>query len=270
MTERGRLLVVGALALAAFGCLSSGLICPDGLDCVRPHGAMSTLIAGGNPVLLPFLAISFLAWALRLAWVMGRAGWEVHRLPLLNGLPASLAASVKRTGSARVSCLAADTPIAFCSGAVRPRIVISAGVVERLTGEELDAVLLHEREHARQWEPLVRAAWDAAAYVFFYLPVVSWWARRRMEDSELGADRAAFERLGQRPLAAALWRLGGSASIAGVAGFGEVADLRVAQVLGDPLPRRKPGMSLVTVSGVGLYLALQAASCLGQSAQHLF
>jgi len=116
---------------------------------------------------------------------------------------------------------------------------------------------------------LIRAAHEAASEVFFYIPLVRWWSRRRLEDSELRADRVALERLGPKPVAAALWALGRSTAIQGVAGFGGVAELRVAQVLGDALPTRAPGLPLVAISGMGTYLALQVASCLVQAAQHL-
>ncbi|MDQ6880111.1 MAG: M56 family metallopeptidase [Candidatus Dormibacteraeota bacterium] len=147
---------------------------------------------------------------------------------------------------------------------------MSEGLIGRLTADELDAVLLHEREHVRTFEPLVRAAYDSASQVFFYIPIVRWWSQRRLEDSELRADRAALKHLGPRPVASALWVLGGSSpAVQGVAAFGGVAQLRVAQVLGDPLPTRAPGLSLVVVSGMGTYLAFSVASCLLQAAQHV-
>jgi hypothetical protein len=101
------------------------------------------------------------------------------------------------------------------------------------------------------------------------MPLVRWWSRRRLEDSELRADRVALERLGPKPVAAALWALGRSTAIRGAAAFGGAAELRVAQVLGDPLPRRTPGLVLVAISGMGAYLAFQVASCLVPAARLL-
>jgi beta-lactamase regulating signal transducer with metallopeptidase domain len=66
-----------------------------------------------------------------------------------------------------VICLAGDSPTAFCAGAFRLRILLSEGVVRQLGKEELDAVLLHEKDHVQRHEPLVRAANEAAAQVFF-------------------------------------------------------------------------------------------------------
>jgi beta-lactamase regulating signal transducer with metallopeptidase domain len=77
-------------------------------------------------------------------------------------------------------------------------------MVAALADEELEAVLVHEAEHARRRDPLRRLAGRAAADVLFWLPLVGWWSRRRLEDAELAADRAAIDRVGRRPLARAL------------------------------------------------------------------
>ena len=72
-------------------------------------------------------------------------------------------------------------------------------------------------------------------------------------------------RSGRRPVAAALWALGGGATVLGTAAFACVTEMRVAQVLGDPLPRRAPNFSIVVLSAMGAYLALQVGSCLGHA-----
>jgi len=208
-------------------------------------------------------------WLALLSLQLLRLEYRLGTLAKSADLPTKLVDAMSRTGVQGVRCLAADGPAAFCAGAIRPRILVSEGLIDRLGPDELDAVLLHEREHVRTFEPLVRAAHEAASEVFFYVPLVRWWSRHRLEDSELRADRAALDRLGQRPVAAALLALGRSTAIQGAAAFGGVAELRVAQVLGDPLPARAPGLALVAISGMGVYLALQVASCLVQAAHRL-
>jgi hypothetical protein len=54
----------------------------------------------------------------------------------------------------------------------------------------------------------------------------------------------------------------------GAAAFAGVAQLRVAQVLGDPVPARAPGLALVAISALGIYLAFQVAACLVQATHH--
>src|SRR5207245_1323744 len=96
------------------------------------------------------------------------------------------------------------------------------------------AVLLHERRHLREREPVVRAACEAAAQVLVFFPLARWWSRRRIEEAELRADQAALRRVGPRPVAAALFRLG--STVPAAAAFAGDTELRVAQLLGDPLP----------------------------------
>ena len=252
--------------LACFGWI---LVCPHRAECLRAVTNVDTWLSQGIRVALPLAAASLVAWLLCLSLLLSRAALDVRRLPKAPGLPASLVEAMARTGVRRVTCLVGDEPAAFCAGALRPRVLLSEGLVRTIADEELDAILLHEQDHLRRFEPLVRAAYDAAAHVFFYVPLLRWWSRKRIEDAELRADRAALDKLGPRPVAAALWALGRSPLLQGTAAFGGVAELRVAQILGDPLPRRAPGWSLMAISTMGVYLALQAASCLVQGTQHL-
>src|SRR2546421_349725 len=256
MTERGKTLILTAPLVAILSCLGWLLICPHHPDCVRALTRLDSWLPVSGTVVLPLLGLSVLVWLLRLVWLLTGAALAVRQLPRVGILPRELSLASSRTGLDHVSCLAGDTPIAFCAGALRPRVLVSDGLVQQLGSEELEVVLLHELEHARRLEPLVRSALQAAAEVFFYVPLVRWWAERQIESSELRADRVAIERLGRRPVAAALWALGGGATVLGTAAFACVTEMRVAQVLGDPLPRRAPNFSIVGLSAMGAYLVL--------------
>jgi Zn-dependent protease with chaperone function len=269
MTERRQLAILAGLSVGTLTCFGWLFFCPHRADCLNALTRFDTWLSAGTTIALPLAGASVAVWLALLIWRLVRVGFRLRSLPRSRELPAALAAAISRTGVDGVECVAADAPTAFCAGAFRPFIVVSEGLVSRLLASELDAVLLHEQEHVRTYEPLIRAAHETASEVFFYVPLVRWWSRRRLEDSELRADRVALERLGPRPVAAALWALGGTAAMRGVAGFGGVAELRVAQVLGDALPMRAPGLPLVAISGMGTYLALQVASCLVQAAQRL-
>ena len=265
MTERVKALILTAPLIAILACLGWLLICPHRPECVLALTRLDSWIPVSGTVALPLLGLSLLLWLLRVVWLLTGAALAVRRLPRAGIAPPELSLASSRAGMNRVSCLAGETPTAFCAGALRPRVLVSDGLVRQLGSEELQVVLLHEREHARRLEPLVRSALQAAAEVFFYVPIVRWWAERQIESSELRADRVAIKRLGRRPVAAALWALGGGAPMRGTAAFGGVAELRVAQVLGDPLPRRAPNFSIVVLSAMGAYLALQVGSCLGHA-----
>ena len=269
VNDRRQMAVLAGLSVGTLTCFGWLLFCPHREQCLNALTRVDTWVSAGTRIVLPLAVASLAIWLARLVWLQVRAGFRIRALLNAEDLPPELVASMERTGVHGIRCLAADAPTAFCAGALRPRVLVSEGLIRRLAAEELDAVLLHEREHVRTFEPLIRAAYDSASEVFFYVPLVRWWSRRRLEDSELRADRVALESLGPRPVAAALWALGGSTAVKGAAAFGGVAELRVAQLLGDPLPKRMPGLSLVAISGMGTYLAFQVASCLVQAAQHL-
>lgn len=270
MNSRRQTTALTGLCVGALACFVWLLLCPYPMNGLSAPTRIDVSVAAGATAVIPLAVTSLVIWLARFMWLQARASVQVRRLPEAEVFPALLVTAMERTGVQGVKCLAGDAPTAFCTGALRPRVVVSDGLILRLTEDELDAVLLHEREHVRTFEPLVRAAYEAASEVFFYIPLVRWWSHHRLEDSELRADRAALERLGRQSLASALWAMGTSTTaIPGVAAFGGAAELRVAQVLGDPLPARAPGLSLLTISALGAFLAFQVATCLVEGAQHL-
>jgi Zn-dependent protease with chaperone function len=179
--------------------------------------------------------------------------------------PAALVAATRRTGVGDVVCVADPAASAFCAGLLRPRVLVTSGMVASLADQELDAVLVHEAEHARRRDPLRRLVGRAAADVLFWLPLVGWWSRRRLEDAELAADRAAIDRVGRSPLARALRATAIPAAPAAVgAGLDGAGPARVRQLLGEELPPGRPPLAACLVSLLGLTLAVSLAMCVGQ------
>lgn len=269
MTEQGKALSLAGVSVVILGCVGWLVVCPHRPLCLNSVTELDSWASVAPWVAIPLLALSLAALGVRLVWMLARTAIASNRLPRLEVVPASLEEAAARTRVSRLVCVTGNAPSAFCVGALKPRIVVSEGLVRCLRSQELYAVLLHELDHSHRLEPLRRAAQDAAAEIFFYIPLLRWCVRRQIENSELRADRAALERLGPRPVAAALWMLGSGTPLEGVAAFAGVAELRVAQILGDPVSRAKPEFSTVALSVLGLYLALQVGSCLAQVATHL-
>jgi Zn-dependent protease with chaperone function len=208
-------------------------------------------------------ALVVVAWILRVTWLAIGAAREVAGLPRLPPSD-TLVAAADRSGAGEVVCLDDPAAAAFCAGLLRPRVFVTGGMVASLAAEELAAVLVHEAEHARRRDPLRRLAGRAAADVLFWLPLVGWWSRRRLEDAELAADRAAIGRVGRTPLARALRATAIPAAAAVGARFDGAGAARVSQLLGDPLPRRHPPLAACLLSLLGLILAVSLAMCVGQ------
>lgn len=207
------------------------------------------------------LVAALVAWLLGTAWLVGCTRRGLRRLPR-QMMPTELRRAAERTGATRVECVAADLVAAFCAGVILPRIFVTEGLVARLQSDELDAVLWHERSHCERRDPLRYAAGQAAARVFFFLPIVQWWVKHQRENAEIKADQAALRTVGPRPLAGALWAVGAEPVLCGTPGFDGAMELRVAQVLGDDLPRRAPASHLWLASAAGLWLAFAPVWCL--------
>lgn len=220
------------------------------------------LLGSIGPIAILVVGSALLS-AARAVWLLQGAARSVRQLPR-ELCSRELDAAIGRTSLRHVECLACDAPLACCVGVLRPRILVTRGLVTLLRPDELEAVLLHEQHHGRRRDLLRYAIRRAVADICFYLPLLSWWARHQIERAELGGDRTAMRRVGPRPLAGALWVVGTRSNPLGTPAFHGTAELRVAQVLGDPLPDCHPERSLWLTSGVGLLAAFGLASCLSQ------
>lgn len=181
---------------------------------------------------------------------------------LARPLPPALREVADRSGlRGRVRLVAAPEAFSFAYGALTPRVAVSQGLVDATTARELEAVLLHERYHVRNLDPLKVVVARASAAAFFYLPALRDLRARYVAGRELAADRGASERLGRAPLAGALlkvvrgpdWReLHAAAAIGGP----ELLDARVAQLEAGSEP------PLASVSRRGVLLSVSAAALL--------
>lgn len=136
-----------------------------------------------------------------------RAGLRVAHLRVVRGLPMP----------------------AFTSGWMAPRVIVAADLHERLSADELTAVLAHEAVHRRRRDPLRLLALRTLASLLFWLPVLRRLAADLEDEVEITADDEVARRLAL-PLASAVLKLGrgGSEPYAATVGF-QRADL---------LPRR--------------------------------
>lgn len=183
----------------------------------------------------------------------------------------SVLAAVARSGcQGLVVEVVDDEPYAFTFGVCRPRVVVSTGLVEVATHDELVAVLRHEGYHVRNRDPLKVLALRTWAAAFFLVPVVGAVLHRILDSQELKADRAAVRDCGISPVAGALLKaVGEPAAAPGTAmatmGGPTLLEARVTQLETGRRPRlltaihpaavltSAPGVALIAVYGVLLY-----------------
>ena len=124
-------------------------------------------------------------------------------------LPASVALAARGLDlDGRIDVVADTRAFSFCYWFLRPRICLSTGLVDRLDGEELRAVLHHERYHLRQRDPLRQVVARYFAAGLYVVPVVDELLAFNMLQKEIEADQEAVRASGDvRSLASALYKL---------------------------------------------------------------
>jgi beta-lactamase regulating signal transducer with metallopeptidase domain len=164
----------------------------------------------------------------------------------------------------RVDVVEDERPFSFCYWFVRPRICLSTALVRRLDGEELCAVLLHERYHLVHRDPLrlVVARYFAAG--LYVVPVVEDLVEHFTLEKELEADQHAVATMGTvSPLARALYELLPDADSVSLGLLVPVGSLSVTEARIDHLVEGRPLPLAISPASVALsFGALMAAAVL--------
>lgn len=181
------------------------------------------------------------------------AGLDPRRLRIVAGLPSP----------------------AFTAGLLSPRVYVARALAERLTADELVAVLAHERAHVERRDPLRLTCLRALAFTLFWIPALRWLADDMADEAEVMADDVAAVRrplvLAQAILALAQWPE--AKYSASEVGFyrSDLLDRRIRRLAGEETPLRShvtrrslvgaaAVLALVWSSGVLMAHPLPAAS----------
>lgn len=237
------LIGIGALPLALALCLA-GPDAPVRTPCLGMPGHEDRLLAwaalGSGVVVVTALALAGVRTL--------RATRAAH--PRRLGQPCFTAEGVP------VYVLPLDRPLAFAVG-VRPRIVLSRGLLDLLDADELRAVVAHELGHVRGGHLGALLVGRTVARVFGVLPPVRHASAALLRELEAAADDHAAHVVGDRDIvAAAIAKValaGAPPSPGGFAGGGDLA-YRVERLL-DPPPRSRGrqamGVALVALLVLG-------------------
>lgn len=246
---------LGAIGATVVGAFSACFLILLGLEQI-PFSSLVVVV----------FALASAAGLLRTMCAYRRERRVLRSLPLSPIEEGHLREEADRTGM-RLFTLPSLRPAAFCVGLLRPRVVVSAGLLERLEREEQVAVLCHELAHARRREPLKCLLARMAARTFFWLPALNALLERYLLVKELAADREAMGRTSRPALAGALSQVLAQPTPAGAVGMAEFAAVRVDRLF-EPatrLPRLiRPWQALASVLAAGtLAFALAFPSTLG-------
>ena len=265
----GASLMAGMFILCgAVGCILVGLVvaevASDGLGSLSEGGRWT---AGVFVAVVGAGAVVGLRSFSRQLSASRRLARRVRELTLPGDGRVEAAAKRARLGRdpALVDC---DESFSFAYGALTPRVVVSRGLVEQASEDELAAVLEHERYHVRNLDPLKVLFARALPPTFFYLPALRLFEQRYVAGRELAADRLAVRRCGRKPLAGALFKVvrgpqWPELSAAAAIGGPELLDVRITQLETGAEPRLaqlSPTQAAATLAAALLLTGLFAVS----------
>ena len=258
-------LLLGVAALAVGACLVSILSerCPRSIACMGAGASMHGPTMTSRVLELAALAVACLVIG-RTLWIVRATARTCSALVTVANPPA-LASAVARTGMRRVRCVATAPVPVFCHGVLRPSVVIESSAAAALSDAALDAVLMHEEAHRRHRDPLRRALRQAVVDIGCRSSALRWWRELALVREELRADAWAARRVGAPALASALLSLAPTSEMTSVPAFGDAADARVTQLLGErPRLPQLPAAALLR-SGLAAIAVLAIAVCAAMS-----
>lgn len=229
----------------------------------------------------PYLRAAALFWALGLAVMLARLGWQsraIHRLkhmgtgaadPLWQHQFTTLREQYGVSPGVRLlRSTLAEVPMVV--GWCKPVVLIPAAAFTGLTPDQLKAVLAHELAHIRRHDPLINAVQAIIETLLFFHPAVWWLSAQIRHEREHCCDDLALQTTGDpKTLARALVCLESlrsqptaSPQLA-LAANGAPLMERIQRILGQNSTRTRLGWR--TVTGLLLAGALSLA-VIGQSA----
>ena len=190
----------------------------------------------------------------RLLWVLVRSTVRTVRLRRRHRLLVDLVAT-RNPLLRETSVVDSAHPVAYCLPGLRPRVVVSRGVLTALDEDELRAVLDHELAHVVQRHDLVVLPFVALRATFPRLPAVCAAVEQVALLVEMLADDRAARRHDRGVLARALSKVGGAQAPAG--GLGATTSgvlLRAARLLHPAPPLPHPGRLAVVLAALAVAL----------------
>ncbi len=84
---------------------------------------------------------------------------------------------------------------AFTIGLFRPKVVISEGMIQTFSDEEMDAIIFHEEYHQNNHDPLKLFCFTLLAEGMTYIPILKGLLQRYHTYQELAADKYAMQKM---------------------------------------------------------------------------
>lgn len=228
----------------------------------------------------------FAAWAVIASWSLLRllrAAWHLHVLrhscePINSrALDPLLQETLQRHSGTRkfMLCTSDAVRVPTALGLLKPAVVIPRWIMQELSPDELNQIIIHELAHLRRWDDWTNLAQQLVRALFFFHPAV-WWIEKRIAlEREMACDDAVLlETASPRAYAECLTRLAEKSFVRRGVALAQAAlgklrhtSMRVAQILDADRPAStnrswKPAVSLVAGFAVVCALAISQAPTL--------
>jgi uncharacterized protein (TIGR03435 family) len=158
----------------------------------QPYSSPDSIQSSGpitrsaNREILPFIVIGLWACGSLIVTVRWWRNWRILRLTVRTALPKGFAGNV---------------PILFTRsslepgifGIVKPVLLLPDGILDRLSGAQLDAIVAHELCHVRRRDNLTFALHMVVEVIFWFHPLVWWIESRLVEERERACDESVLQ-----------------------------------------------------------------------------
>jgi beta-lactamase regulating signal transducer with metallopeptidase domain len=169
------------------------------------HGVIPVPVLNRPAITVPgsWAIYLFAVWAVIAAWALFRVGQGLSHLRVLRRscVPVNvheLDARIQGTLSRKL----ARRTVAFCTsdrvqvptaiGLLKPAVIVPKWVLEELSADELNQILLHELAHLRRWDDWTNLAQKIVKALFFFHPAV-WWIEKKVSlEREMACDDAVL------------------------------------------------------------------------------
>ena len=110
-----------------------------------------------------------------------------------SALDGRLQATLARAASREVElCVSDRVQVPTAIGLVRPAVLLPRWILQELSAEELNQILVHELAHLRRWDDWTNLAQKIVKAVLFFHPAV-WWVEKRISlEREMACDEAVL------------------------------------------------------------------------------
>lgn len=181
-------------------------------------------------------------WAVIAAWLLlsvGRSLWHLRairksciEIDSRTVDPILLETLCRHQGNREIAlCTSAAVKVPTALGLFKPAVVIPDWLMQELSAEELNQILLHELAHLRRWDDWTNLAQQLIKAVFFFHPAV-WWIERKVAlEREMACDDVVLAETGSpRLYAECLTRLAEKSLVRRSTALAQAALGRIRQI----------------------------------------